>query len=57
MYYLGIPTTRAATLITSDTYVNRDIKYNGKMTQEKASIILRIAPTFLRFGSFTGRPR
>lgn len=52
MYHLNIPTTRAATIITSDTYVDRDIKYNGQITRERATIILRIAPTFIRFGSF-----
>jgi len=52
MYYLGVPTTRAGTLVTSDTYVDRDIKYNGQVTREKATIISRIAPTFIRFGSF-----
>ena len=52
MYNLGIPTTRAATLVTSDTDVERDIEYNGNIIQEKASIVARLAPTFIRFGSF-----
>ena len=52
MYHLGIPTTRAATLITSDTEIDRDIEYNGNVIQEKATIISRLAPTFIRFGSF-----
>lgn len=52
MHYLGIPTTRASTLITSDTDVFRDIKYDGNQIKEKATIVSRIAPTFLRFGSF-----
>ncbi|XP_014674524.1 PREDICTED: selenoprotein O-like isoform X2 [Priapulus caudatus] len=52
MYHLGIPTTRAGTCITSDTAVMRDIFYNGNTIWEKATVILRIAPTFLRFGSF-----
>ncbi|MCJ7638084.1 MAG: protein adenylyltransferase SelO family protein, partial [Nitrososphaeraceae archaeon] len=52
MYYLGIPTTRAASIVTSDTLIERDINYDGNVIQEKASIISRLAPTFIRFGSF-----
>lgn len=52
MYHLGIPTTRAGSLTTSDTRVDRDMMYNGNVKQERASVVLRIAPTFLRFGSF-----
>ena len=48
----GIPTTRAGCCITSDTYVVRDVLYTGNPIRERASIVLRIAPTFLRFGSF-----
>ncbi len=49
---LGVPTTRAGTLVTSDTRVARDINYDGNVVYERASVILRIAPSFLRFGSF-----
>ncbi|KAL5514995.1 hypothetical protein EMCRGX_G000100 [Ephydatia muelleri] len=52
MFHLGIPTTRAGTCVTSDTPVARDIFYNGNVIYEKATVISRIAPTFLRFGSF-----
>ncbi|XP_077861514.1 protein adenylyltransferase SelO, mitochondrial-like, partial [Saccoglossus kowalevskii] len=52
MHHLGIPTTRAGSCITSDTKVQRDIFYNGNVIQEQATIVLRIAPTFIRFGSF-----
>lgn len=52
MHHLGVPTTRAGTVVTSDTRVVRDILYNGNPIMERATIILRIAPTFLRFGSF-----
>uniref|UniRef100_A0A0B7A2E6 Selenoprotein O n=1 Tax=Arion vulgaris TaxID=1028688 RepID=A0A0B7A2E6_9EUPU len=52
MYHLGIPTTRAGTCITSDSKVVRDIFYNGNPIQERCTLVLRIAPTFLRFGSF-----
>nr|XP_054752164.1 protein adenylyltransferase SelO, mitochondrial-like [Lytechinus pictus] len=52
MHHLGIPTTRAGSCVTSDTKVVRDIFYSGNPIQERVTIVLRIAPTFLRFGSF-----
>eukprot|EP01100_Stratorugosa_tubuloviscum_P011146 TRINITY_DN4912_c0_g1_i1.p1 TRINITY_DN4912_c0_g1~~TRINITY_DN4912_c0_g1_i1.p1 ORF type:complete len:626 (+),score=256.73 TRINITY_DN4912_c0_g1_i1:73-1950(+) len=51
-FYLGIPTTRAGTIVTSDSYTERDIFYTGNIIQERCTIISRVAPTFLRFGSF-----
>jgi uncharacterized protein YdiU (UPF0061 family) len=35
VWALGIPTTRAASLVTSDTLVMRDPLYNGNPIQEK----------------------
>lgn len=52
MFFLGIPTTRAGSVVTSDSKVIRDIYYSGNPCYEKCSVVLRIAPTFLRFGSF-----
>lgn len=52
MHYLGIPTTRAGTCVTSDDYVIRDIFYDGNPKKERCTIITRIAQTFIRFGSF-----
>ncbi|XP_041372040.1 protein adenylyltransferase SelO, mitochondrial-like [Gigantopelta aegis] len=52
MHFLGIPTTRASSCVTSDSTVIRDIFYNGQAKPERCTIISRIAPTFLRFGSF-----
>ncbi|XP_067140462.1 protein adenylyltransferase SelO-1, mitochondrial-like [Centruroides vittatus] len=52
MHYLGIPTTRAGSCVTSDTKVIRDIFYDGHPVLERCTIVSRIAPTFLRFGSF-----
>lgn len=52
IFYLGIPTTRAGTCVTSDDYVVRDIFYDGHPKQERCTIITRIAETFIRFGSF-----
>ncbi|KAJ8036388.1 Selenoprotein O [Holothuria leucospilota] len=52
MHFLGIPTTRAGCCVTSDTRIERDINYTGNPILEKCTVILRLAPTFLRFGSF-----
>ncbi len=46
MYGLGIPTSRALAIISSDTEVYRDFEY------EKGSIVLRTAKSWIRFGSF-----
>ena len=47
-----MPTTRAGTCVTSDSRVVRDIFYDGNPIHERCTVITRIAPTFLRFGSF-----
>ncbi|CAJ1057127.1 selenoprotein O1 [Xyrichtys novacula] len=52
MFFLGIPTTRAGSVVTSDSRVVRDVYYSGNPRHERCSVVLRIAPTFLRFGSF-----
>ncbi|KAJ8374107.1 hypothetical protein SKAU_G00046870 [Synaphobranchus kaupii] len=52
MFALGVPTTRAGSLVTSDLRVTRDIFYDGRPRQERCSVVLRIAPSFIRFGSF-----
>ncbi|CAH2278204.1 Hypothetical predicted protein [Pelobates cultripes] len=52
VHHLGIPTTRAGSCVTSDSTVTRDIFYDGNPKEENCTIVLRIAPTFLRFGSF-----
>lgn len=52
MYGLGIPTSRAASLVVSDQTVIRDKLYNGNTEKERCAVVLRVAPTFIRFGSF-----
>ncbi|NWW18411.1 SELO protein, partial [Falcunculus frontatus] len=52
MFHLGIPTTRAGTCVTSDSKVVRDIFYDGNPKNERCTVVLRIASTFIRFGSF-----
>lgn len=45
MHGLGIPTTRALALVVSDEPVVRE-------TMETAAVVTRMAPSFVRFGSF-----
>lgn len=52
MHYLGVPTTRAATCVTSDTTIPRDPFYDGNVVNEKCTVVSRLAPNFFRFGSF-----
>ncbi len=52
MYYLGVPTTRALSLVTTGESVMRDMFYDGHPAYEPGAIVLRVAPTFLRFGNF-----
>ncbi|XP_061085514.1 protein adenylyltransferase SelO-1, mitochondrial-like [Conger conger] len=52
MFALGVPSTRAGSVVTSDLRVSRDILYDGHPRLERCSAVLRIAPTFIRFGSF-----
>jgi uncharacterized protein YdiU (UPF0061 family) len=52
MYHLGIPTTRALSLVTTGEDVIRDIMYDGRPAHEKGAIVCRVAPSFIRFGSF-----
>ncbi|XP_059054832.1 protein adenylyltransferase SelO-like isoform X2 [Achroia grisella] len=50
-HFLGIPTTRAAGLVVSDETVIRDMYYNGNPRRERAAVMLRLAPSWFRFGS------
>ena len=52
MFYLGVPTTRALSLGLSGDAVLRDMLYDGNQAFEKGAIVSRVAPSFLRFGSF-----
>ncbi|XP_071966008.1 protein adenylyltransferase SelO-like [Antedon mediterranea] len=51
MHYLNIPTSRALSLLVSTDPVIRDQFYNGNPKQERAAVVLRLAPTWFRFGS------
>ncbi len=52
MYYLGVPTTRALSLITTGDHVTRDMLYDGNPAPEPGAVVCRMAPSFIRFGSF-----
>ena len=52
MYHLGVPTTRALSLCLSGDQVLRDVMYDGNPAYEQGGIVCRVAPSFVRFGSF-----
>ncbi|PRY10192.1 uncharacterized protein YdiU (UPF0061 family) [Pontibacter ummariensis] len=52
MYYLGVPTTRALSLVSTGDQVLRDMFYNGNAAYEPGAIVMRVAPSFLRFGNY-----
>jgi uncharacterized protein YdiU (UPF0061 family) len=52
MHYLGVPTTRALSLVSTGEPVMRDMFYDGHPAYEPGAIVMRVAPTFLRFGNF-----
>lgn len=52
MHHLGVPTTRALSLVSTGDAVVRDMFYDGNAGPEPGAIVCRVAPTFLRFGNF-----
>ncbi|MDB5208662.1 MAG: hypothetical protein JWR72_3737 [Flavisolibacter sp.] len=52
MHYLGVPTTRALSLVSTGEPVMRDMFYDGNAAYEPGAIVMRVAPTFIRFGNF-----
>jgi serine/tyrosine/threonine adenylyltransferase len=52
MHYLGVPTTRALSLVSTGDQVLRDMFYDGHPEYEPGAIVMRVAPTFLRFGNY-----
>ncbi|CAG5080744.1 protein adenylyltransferase SelO [Parvicella tangerina] len=52
MHHLGIPTTRALSLVTTGDLVTRDIMYDGNPKDEQGAIVCRVAESFIRFGNF-----
>jgi uncharacterized protein YdiU (UPF0061 family) len=52
MHHLGVPTTRALSLVATGDTVIRDMFYDGHPEAEPGAIVCRVAPSFLRFGNF-----
>lgn len=52
MHHLGIPTTRALSLVTTGEPVLRDMFYDGHPQDEPGAIVCRVAPSFVRLGNF-----
>ncbi len=52
MHHLGIPTTRALSLILTGDQVLRDMFYDGHPAYEPGAVVCRTAPSFIRFGNF-----
>lgn len=52
MYHLGVPTTRALSLIATGEEVMRDMFYDGHPAYEPGAVVCRVAPSFLRLGSW-----
>src|SRR4249919_3693545 len=52
MHHLGVPTTRALSLVATGEQVVRDMFYDGHPRPEPGAIVCRVAPSFIRFGTF-----
>jgi uncharacterized protein YdiU (UPF0061 family) len=52
MHHLGVPTTRALSLVTTGEQVERDMFYDGRPRPEPGAVVCRVAPSFIRFGNF-----
>ncbi len=51
MHWLGVPTTRALSLVATGENVIRDMFYDGNPEPEPGAVVCRVAPSFLRFGN------
>ena len=52
MHHLGIPATRALSLVGTGETVVRDMFYDGHPVAEPGAVVCRVAPSFTRFGHF-----
>ncbi len=52
MFHLGVPTTRALSLVSTGDAIERDLLYDGNRAFEPGAIVCRVAPSFLRFGNY-----
>ena len=49
MHFLGVPTTRALSLVGTGESVLRDLLYDGNAKYEPGAVVCRVAPSFVRF--------
>ena len=52
MHHLGVPTTRALSVVLTGEQVVRDMLYDGNPKEEPGAVVCRVAPSFTRFGNF-----
>ncbi|GGY63238.1 UPF0061 protein [Cellvibrio zantedeschiae] len=52
MHHLGVPTTRALSLVLTGEQVRRDMFYDGNPQLEPGAVVCRVAQSFTRFGNF-----
>lgn len=52
MHHLGVPTTRALSVVVTGEEVVRDMFYDGNPRPEPGAVVCRVAPSFIRFGNF-----
>jgi serine/tyrosine/threonine adenylyltransferase len=52
MHHLGVPTTRALSVVLTGETVIRDMFYDGNPQAELGAVVCRVAPSFTRFGHF-----
>ena len=52
MFHLGVPTTRALSLIGTGEQVMRDMLYDGHPALEPGAVVCRVSSSFVRFGHF-----
>lgn len=50
MFHLGVPTTRALSLVETGDQVVRDMFYDGRPQHEPGAVVCRVAPSFFRIG-------
>ena len=52
MHHLGVPPTRALSLVATGEAVRRDMFYDGHAADDPGAVVCRVAPSFIRFGHF-----
>ena len=52
MHHLGVPTTRALSLVATGEPVLRDMFYDGNAAHEPGAVVCHVSPSFIRFGNF-----